>query len=124
MSIPTEQTFWDDLLANATRAWGLAVYEQDWLHNEWEGLDVTLQNATLSMQWLHQMGVAATKAGINIQYCMAYPRFAIASTSVPAVDQIRVSDDYRVDLTHLRNRSVNLYVGTSSLLAAALGLAP
>lgn len=124
LAIPTEQQFWDDLLANATHAWGLSVYEQDWLHNEWEGMDATLQNATLSATWLRQMGTGAAKAGINIQYCMAYPRFAIASTGVAAVDQIRVSDDYRVDITHLRNRSVNLYVGTSSLLAAALGLAP
>ena len=55
---------------------------------------------------------------------MAYSRFALASVEVPAVDQIRVSDDYYVDLAHLRTFSVNAYIGTSSMLAAALGLAP
>lgn len=123
-AIPDDQSFWDDLLRNGTQKWGLAVYEQDWLHNEWEGMDATLQNVSLSMTWLSQMGLAANRSGVRIQYCMAYPRFALASTMIPAVDQIRVSDDYRVDITHSRKYSVNLYVGTSSLLAAALGLAP
>jgi hypothetical protein len=26
-----------------SKAWGLIVYEQDWLHNEWEKMDATLQ---------------------------------------------------------------------------------
>ena len=33
-SIPIEQKFWNDLIENSTK-WGLTVYEQDWLHNEW-----------------------------------------------------------------------------------------
>merc|ERR1712232_460315 len=114
----------NDLLANGTRDWGLAVSEQDWLHGEWEGLRATLQNATLAQTWLVQMGAGAAHAGVKIQYCMAYTRFALASVIVPAVNQIRVSDDYQVDLTDKRSFSVNLYVGTSSLLAGALGLAP
>ena len=32
------QGFWDDLMASS-RAWGLKTYEQDWLHNEFTGLD-------------------------------------------------------------------------------------
>jgi hypothetical protein len=122
-ALPTEQRFWDHLMASSKK-WGLAVYEQDWLHNEWEGLHATLQSATLSREWLLQMGRAASKSGLKIQYCMAYPRFALASVEVPAVDQIRVSDDYQVDLTRSRSYPVNLYVGTSSMLAAAVGLAP
>eukprot|EP00930_Biecheleria_cincta_P027703 TRINITY_DN19402_c0_g1_i1.p1 TRINITY_DN19402_c0_g1~~TRINITY_DN19402_c0_g1_i1.p1 ORF type:complete len:568 (-),score=57.08 TRINITY_DN19402_c0_g1_i1:245-1948(-) len=122
-AIPVEQRFWDDLMINGTR-WGLSVYEQDWLHNEWEGLNATRTNATLAQTWLDQMGKGAIKAGIKIQYCMAYTRFALASVMVPAVDQIRVSDDYATDITRSHSYSVNLYVGTSSLLAGALGLAP
>lgn len=122
-ALPLEQRFWEDLLRNASQDWGLAVYEQDWLHNEWEGLDATLQSASLAETWLQQMGRGASSAGVKIQYCMAYTRHALASTAIPAVDQIRVSDDYQVDLTQQRPNA-NLYVGTSSLLAAALGLAP
>ncbi len=149
-AVPIEQTFWNDLIENSTK-WGLTVYvlflthnkstririlnshfalehnryEQDWLHNEWESLRCTLENVTLASTWLSQMGRAAARANVSIQYCMAYARFALFSASVPAVDQIRVSDDYAVDLTRkYNNTSVNLYVGPSSLLAGSLGLAP
>lgn len=95
-SIPTTQAFWDWLMMSS-KEWGMAVYEQvrhianyiyfvkwrqvfgieddeilqDWLHNEWEGLNATLSSPTLSTKWLEQMGLGATKAGIPIQYCMA-----------------------------------------------------
>ena len=69
-------------------------------------------------QWLRQMGAAASKAGITVQYCMPWPRHVspapsccvrahththahyvarmqvLASTEIAAVTQIRVSDDY------------------------------
>ena len=35
-AIPTEQAFWDWLMADA-KGWGLYVYEQDWLFTEWYG---------------------------------------------------------------------------------------
>ena len=41
---------------------------KDWLHNEWEGLDATLQSATLSRDWLLQMGAGAQKHGLFVQY--------------------------------------------------------
>ena len=71
---------------------------------------------------LQQFGRAAEKRGIFVQYCMAYTRFALASVELPAVDQIRVTDDYAVDVEKMRSYSVNLYTGTSSMLAAAVGL--
>ena len=70
------------------------------------------------------MGEGARKSGLKIQYCMAYSRFALQSVEVPAVDQIRVTDDYAVDLTDKHGRPVNLRTGVSSMLAAAIGLAP
>lgn len=57
-AIPTSQAFWNDLM-KYSKGWGMAVYEQDWLHNEWEGLSSTLSSATLSTQWLQQMGRGA-----------------------------------------------------------------
>jgi len=115
-SIPVDQRFWDDLLANATK-WGLINYEQDWLHNEFEGLQCTLESATLARQWLLQMGNAAAKNGITIQYCMPYPRHVLQSVEVPAVTNFRASDDYRPGGSQWK-------LGLSSLIAYALGLAP
>lgn len=117
-SIPVEQRFWDDLFANATK-WGLAMYEQDWLHNEFEGLKCTLESATLGREWLLQMGRGASNNGLTIQYCMVYPRFVLQSVEVPAVTNFRASDDYMPG-----GERLNWILGLSSIVADALALAP
>eukprot|EP01065_Artemidia_motanka_P040809 TRINITY_DN5189_c0_g1_i1.p1 TRINITY_DN5189_c0_g1~~TRINITY_DN5189_c0_g1_i1.p1 ORF type:complete len:763 (+),score=245.59 TRINITY_DN5189_c0_g1_i1:62-2350(+) len=121
--MPVDADFWVDMFANSS-GWGLSVFEHDWLHNEWENIPAARASATIPGMWLSQMGAGAAAAGLKIQYCMAYPRFAMASAAIPAVNQIRVSDDYRVDVTSKYDRPVNLYTGASSLLAWALNLAP
>lgn len=57
-------------------------------------------------------------------YCYKDGRHVIASASIPAVNQIRASDDYATGVKMVDPANANLYIGTSSLLAAALGLAP
>ena len=38
LAIPTDQLLWDDLISNKTEhGVPMAVYEQDWMYNEWEG---------------------------------------------------------------------------------------
>jgi hypothetical protein len=123
-SIPASQQFWDELFANKTARWGLAVYEQDWLHNEWESLDATLSSATRAQTWLTQMNDGALRSDVAIQYCMAYARHALASAALAAVTQVRASDDYATGVRVGDTNNANLFVGTSSLLAGALGLAP
>ena len=75
--MPTEQRFWDYLMSSSLE-WGLKVYEQDWLYNEFSEMNCkferearefkpltsntntgTLESATLARQWLVQMGTAA-----------------------------------------------------------------
>jgi hypothetical protein len=45
------------------------------LHNQFLLMDATITSLTLGRQWLLQMGRAAQKHGIRLQYCMAFPRF-------------------------------------------------
>jgi hypothetical protein len=116
LSIPVELQFWVDLFANTTVK-GLAVYEQDWLHNEFMGLNATLQSATLGREWMLQMSEAADITGISIQGCMPYPRHILQSVEMPAMTQIRVSDDYQPG-------NDQWSIGVSSLIAHSLGLAP
>jgi hypothetical protein len=59
-ALPVEEAFWDFLLGRA-KNWGMSVYEQDWLHNEFERMHELLQNATLARMWLLQMGHAAQR---------------------------------------------------------------
>lgn len=47
-----------------------------------------------------------------------------ASAEFGAVNQIRASDDYATGVKVGDTGNANLYVGTSSMLAASLGLAP
>lgn len=94
---------------------------QDWLFNELEGVSLLTTNATAARTWLMQMQAGAALAGTTIQFCMAYPRHALQSVEMPAVTQIRASDDHvpGANYIHLQWR-----LGYSSLLAWALAVAP
>ncbi len=115
--IPTEQRFWDDLIAGKKAA-GLVVYEQDWMYNEWQGLKATLQDASLSDTWLSQMGKGAEKNGVAVQYCMAFARMVLHSVETNAVTQFRAGDDYHPGQTDsCKFPHCVYYIGTTSLLA-------
>jgi hypothetical protein len=119
-AVPTEQAFWDYLLGSNTSSWGLRVYEQDWLFNEfYEYVGAMLESVSLGRTWLLQMGRAATKNDLTIQYCMPYTRHLMQSLEVASVTQARASDDYKPgeDFNQWR-------IGGQSILLAALGLAP
>lgn len=136
LGIPTDQRLWDDLIANKTSA-GITVYEQDWMYNEWQGLNATLKSATLGDTWLTQMGNGANKSGVAIQYCMTYARMVVHSVQVGAVTQFRAGDDYHPGQTGYFPTKKDptgssgchfpycvYYIGTSSILAWSLDLAP
>ena len=42
----------------------------------------------LGEKWLKQMGEAASRYGLNLQYCMALPRQILAGLEIPAVTQV------------------------------------
>ena len=105
--------FWDYLISTK-RETGMLMYEQDWLDDEFDGLQALAQyvqcvcvcscttrtqahlnahartrintnthahthththrNATLGRMWLLQMGDAAARQGVTIQYCMSHVR--------------------------------------------------
>ena len=82
-------------------------------------------NATAARTWLLQMGTAAAKAEATVQYCMTYPRMLLQSVELPAVSQFRASDDYGPGQSASCRFPYCVYdLGTSSILAWALGLAP
>ena len=122
LALPLEQRFWDDLLRNAS-AWGMAVYEQDWMYNEFLGLNATLRSATAARDWLSQMAAGAARAGARVQYCMEMARFVMLSVQLPAVTQIRASDDYGAKNDQACGFPFCVYyVGTTSLLARGGGV--
>eukprot|EP00935_MAST-01C_sp_MAST-1C-sp1_P000138 g138.t1 len=116
-AVPLERAFWDDLMMEA-KGWGLQVYEQDWLFTEYVGTNATLQSATLPRQWLMQMGEAAEAAGLFIQYCMLWPRFALQSLELSAVTTARGSTDYKA------GGNDQWIMGLASLFLDSLALRP
>lgn len=116
-SLPIEQQFWDDLLGEAA-TWGLRVYEQDWLVTAFEGLAALQTQLELGREWLIQMGEGARKHGITVQYCMPLPRHVLQSVEVPAVKQVRATDDNTPGTENWKNTAF------SGIVEYALGLAP
>ncbi|GAB5367539.1 hypothetical protein AAMO2058_001239300 [Amorphochlora amoebiformis] len=113
---PIDPGFWMYLFAYAKK-WGVHVYEQDWLFAQFEENHCTLDSVTTAREWLVQMGEAATAHGINIQYCMSWPRHALQSVEIQSVTQARASDDYHPGNDQWR-------IGVTSIFAHAIGLAP
>lgn len=48
----------------------LSLLPKDWLYNEFLGVPLLTQNATMARTWLLQMGNAAISNNLTIQYCM------------------------------------------------------
>ena len=92
-SWPMEQRFWDDLMYNSSK-WGLYMYEQDWLDTEYDNMRYLNTNATAARTWLLQMGSAAAKNDLTIQYCMSHCRHIMQSVEIPAVTNARATGDY------------------------------
>ena len=53
-----------------------------------ETIDQLQTNLFLGEKWLKQMGEAASRHGINLQYCMGLPRHVLAAVEIPAVTQV------------------------------------
>ena len=116
LALPTEYSFWLDLMGNASRDWNLLVYEQDWLSTEYRGLKNLTTDLNLGRQWLMQMGNAARSQGLTIQYCMSWVRHLLQTVEIPAVTQVRVSGDYQPNNSQWQ-------IGDSTILADSLGIA-
>ena len=65
-ALPHDQDFWNFLM-RSSREWGLTVYEQDWLNDEFDRFPPLTESATLGRDWLQQMGSAAAENGLSIQ---------------------------------------------------------
>lgn len=119
-SLPDDDQFWSDLFNNSTK-WGLVTYEQDWLNHQTLDFTPLLTDPNLGRRWLLQMGLNAGKHNITVQYCMSLSRHVLQSVEIPAVTQVRVTNDYA---TNWQYGGEQWRIGVSSLLAYAVGLAP
>jgi hypothetical protein len=115
-ALPIKSDVFSYLMGKA-KAWGMTVYEQDWLITVWDTMSVTKTNVTAASSWLAAMGDAAASLGLTIQYCMPLPRHMLESTKHQAVTNARASGDYHPD-----NNDYD--IGLSSLFYWSIGVAP
>ncbi|KAK3784670.1 hypothetical protein RRG08_017133 [Elysia crispata] len=90
---------------------------QDWLNKQPDWSRALLCDLFLGRRWLMQMGGAAEKFGISIQYCTSYNRHILQSVVIPSVTQARVSSDYRPGNDQSK-------IGITTMFVDALNLAP
>eukprot|EP00038_Savillea_parva_P003881 m.131333 g.131333 ORF g.131333 m.131333 type:complete len:864 (-) comp11310_c0_seq2:981-3572(-) len=118
VTCPDDQQFWDDLIANkSTGDQKMFMYEQDWLDDEFDSMHWLQQNASAASTWLRQMNDGCAKSNVTIQYCMSHVRHILQSTELSQVTNARASGDY-----HPGSSQWN--IGTTSVLAHAVGIAP
>ncbi|KAK3748935.1 hypothetical protein RRG08_059628 [Elysia crispata] len=90
---------------------------QDWLNKQPDWSRALLSDLFLGRRWLMQMGEAAEKFGISIQYSTSYSRHILQSVVIPSVTQARVSSDYRPGNDQSKS-------GITAMFVDALNLVP
>lgn len=90
---PVNIDFWDDLF-KASKEWGLNCYLQDWLSYQYDEIDPMKETVDFANTWTMNMGKAAAKHGITMQYCMAPSSFMMNAVKLPNMMQARASDDH------------------------------
>ena len=66
----------------------MSFFPQDFLVTQMENIQQLQTDLFLGEKWLKQMGEAASRYGLNLQYCMALPRQILAGLEIPAVTQV------------------------------------
>ncbi len=119
-ALPLEYEFWD-MLMKQTKSWGLAMYEQDWMNNQFKKFKYLRNDVEHARKWLLDMGNAAARYGITMQYCMTTPAMLLQSVELPNVTNARTGGDYNA---RFPKKSYVCHNTQTSILTHALGIWP
>jgi len=123
LALPIDKKMFAYIMGKAV-AWGMTMYEQDWLSVTFTELNSTQANFTAAATWLNALGDAAADLNVTVQFCMALASMALHSTTMPAVTNARASGDYHASSFLPPAYTENWRVGLTSLLLDAVGLQP
>ncbi|HVT11730.1 MAG TPA: hypothetical protein VHE55_05650 [Fimbriimonadaceae bacterium] len=84
--------WWKDV-ADYLQASGVVCYEQDWLDRIYENSPEMSSVAGVADAFADAMADACRRDGLQMQYCMASPRFFLQAVKYPNLTTIRTSDD-------------------------------
>ncbi len=97
--------------------WGLTMYEQDWLCEEYDHVDALRTNVSLGDAWLAGLASGAARNNLTVQWCMPYAHDVLAAAALPAVTNARATGDYK----HAADQWA---IGGTSLFYWALNVLP
>jgi hypothetical protein len=84
--------FWTDIM-HYLKTSGVVCYEQDWLNYIYNKSPEMLADIHVGNEFTDGMANAAKANGLDIQYCMAMPRFFLQGIKYNNLTTIRTSDD-------------------------------
>lgn|GEM_PF-204744 len=87
-----DPAFWKNIM-DYLKAGGVSCYEQDWLDYIYRGSAEMQNTLSAGEQFTDEMAGAAKTNGINLQYCMAMPRYFLQGLKYNNLTTIRTSDD-------------------------------
>ncbi len=88
----TDSKFWDDI-ANYLKSVGIVDYEQDWLNVIYNHTSRMASDLSVGNKFTDNMAQAMRNKGIDMQYCMAMPRFFMQGLKYNSLTTARTSDD-------------------------------
>jgi hypothetical protein len=107
--------FYDWFFAKG-EAVNMVSFEPDFMNQNYNCVPEFIHSATNASVWQHGMADAALAKNLSVQWCYATPTDVLASLTMPAVTNFRVSNDF------CYGESWN--IGMSSLIVWAAGAAP
>jgi len=84
--------FWNDIMHYLKNS-GVVCYEQDWLNYIYNKSPEMLADINVGNEFTDGMANAAKANGLNLQYCMAMPRYFLQGLKYNNLTTIRTSDD-------------------------------
>lgn len=88
----TDPKFWADIMTYLHQA-GVICYEQDWLNYIYEKSPGMVNDIHVGNAFTDGMAHAAQAHGLDVQYCMAMPRYFLQGVKYNNLTTIRTSDD-------------------------------
>lgn len=87
-----DPAFWDEIMAYLKKS-GVKVYEQDWMNYMYRLNPAMASDINIGNAFTGGMAKAAQKNGIDLQYCMALPRYFMQGLKYNNLTSIRPSGD-------------------------------
>jgi hypothetical protein len=89
---PIDPAYWDHIMGYLRQS-GVISYEQDWMNYTYTRDTAMISDINIGNAFTDGMAQAAQKNGINLQYCMALPRYFMQGVKYNNLTTARVSGD-------------------------------